>query len=74
VTHFWWGEAPEWPETFNAAAGVDESQSRARPMRVPSRGLPCSYSLDFRQTIAALPNHRASSCRTISRGSASALV
>ena len=38
MTHFWWGEAPEWPETFNEAAGVDESQSRARPMHVPRRG------------------------------------
>jgi hypothetical protein len=22
ATHFWWGEAPEWPENFDEAAGV----------------------------------------------------
>jgi hypothetical protein len=38
MNHFWWGEAPAWPETFNEAAGLDESQGSARPMRVPSRG------------------------------------
>jgi hypothetical protein len=46
VAHIWWGEAPEWLETFNEAAGVDESQGGARPMRVPSRGY--SVSLDSR--------------------------
>jgi hypothetical protein len=38
VAHFWWGEAPEWPETLNEAARLDESQRCARPMCVPSRG------------------------------------
>jgi hypothetical protein len=34
---FWWGEAPECPATLNEVGSVDESQSYARPMRVPSR-------------------------------------
>jgi len=55
MNHFWWGEAPAWPETFNEAAGLDESQGSARPMRVPSGGLACRCSLDFRQTVAASP-------------------
>ena len=74
MTDFWWGEAPEWPETFNEAAGIDESQSCARPIACRAAGLPCRYFLDFRQTVAASPNHRAALCRTIYRGSASALV
>jgi hypothetical protein len=53
MAHYWWGEAPERPENFNEATGHRLTQSLAKPIRLPSRGLSCEHSADPR-----LPHNR----------------